>query len=327
MVRAHHQQLAPFDDAFADELEAGLARDFERGYAADQRLIRLTMPGSEWNLDAATMAMEMNRPRQALQIVKSVDLHRPGVLDRWDVFEPITNAYHLAGENEAMLVLLRKDAVRWRNEPFIVVVEMQALSALGRTGEADSLWQTLLHNAPFEKRGDVMWAAWMGAAEMRAHGHADAARHLATEALDSLRLLPDSSAWVDPARSRMEVLREAGRPADALPIARVLSAKNPHEPDLLTIVGALSAQVGDTATARRIQNDLAHWPTNDVKHVLVPRARLAAALGDKAGAVALLHIACDKGCWSFEDLHIAYELDGLRSYPPFKDFLRPKPGF
>ena len=326
-VRARHLHLAPFDAALADVLEAQLAHDIERGFDATQRLRRYVTPGSEWELEAAYMAVHLNRPRMAMEIAKSVDFHRTAVADEWKVFVPITNAYHLAGENEAMLALLRKEAGKWQNAAFVVVVEMQALAALSRPAEADSLWRTLLHNRADERKGIVMWAAWMGASELRAHGSPEAARRLAMEALDSLPTLPASSPFGNPLRWRMQVLREAGRAREALRIARAFAAKNPKEANMAAITASLSAELGDTATARRIEASLAHWPpASDPRGVLIPRARVAAALGDKAGAVALLHAACDKGCDIFEDLHIVLEFDGLRSYPPFRELLRPKPG-
>ena len=51
---------------------------------------------------------------------------------------------------------------------------------------------------------------------------------------------------------------------------------------------------------------------------LIFRARIAAALGDRADAVALLHTACDHGCGPREDLHMMLEFDALRSYPPLE---------
>lgn len=328
MVRARHVRLAPFDDAFASVLEAQLAHDFERAFDVDQRLRRYVTPGSEWDLYAAADAIALNRPSVAMEIVKSVDLHRPLALNHWEVFESVTNAYHLVGENEALLALLRKEGGQYRHAALFVASEMLALAALSRPAEADSLWRTMLHNRPFEEKGIVMWVAWMGAREMRAHGSADAARRLAIEALDSLSTLPASSKFGDPMRWRMQVLREAGRPREAQKIAQAFAAKDPNEANMAAITAALSAELGDTATARRIEARLAHWTVvSDPRDVLLPRARLAAALGNQAAAVALLHAACDRGCLRFEDLHAVLEFDKLRSYPPFQELLRPKPGF
>jgi DNA-binding SARP family transcriptional activator len=327
-VRARHLRLAPFDNAFADVLEAQLAHDFERAFDADQRLRRYVTPGSEWDLYAAADAIALNRPSVAMEIVKSVDLDRPLALNHWEVFESVTNAYHLVGENEALLALLRKEGGQYRHAALFVTSEMLALAALSRPAEADSLWRTMLHNRPFEEKGIVMWVAWMGAREMRAHGSADAARRFAIEALDSLSTLPASSKFGDPMRWRMQVLREAGRPREAQKMAQAFAAKDPHEANMAAITAALSAELGDTATARRIEARLAHWTAvADPRDILLPRARLAAALGNQAAAVALLHAACDRGCARFEDLHAVLEFDGLRSYPPFQELLRPKPGF
>lgn len=327
-VRARHLRLAPFDNAFADVLEAQLAHDFERAFDADQRLRRYVTPGSEWDLYAAADAIALNRPSVAMEIVRSVDLDRPLALNHWEVFESVTNAYHLVGENEALLALLRKEGGQYRHAALFVTSEMLALAALSRPAEADSLWRTMLHNRPFEEKGIVMWVAWMGAREMRAHGSADAARRLANEALDSLSTLPASSKFGDPMRWRMQVLREAGRPREAQKMAQAFAAKDPNDANMAAITAALSAELGDMASARRIEARLAHWTAvSDPRDVLLPRARLAAALGNQAAAVALLHAACDRGCLRFEDLHAVLEFDKLRSYPPFQELLRPKPGF
>ena len=326
-VRQRHLRLAPFDEALADALEAQLAHDLEAALDADQRLRRYVTTGSDWDLDAAAMAIALNRPRIAMEIVKSVDLHRPPALDHWDVFVAIANAHHLAGENAALLALLRKEAGKWQNAALVVVNKMQALAALSRTAEVDSEWRTLLHNRAYEDRAIVMWAAWQGARELRAHGSADAARRLAAEALDSLPTLPGSSKFGNPVQWRMEVLREAGRARDAWPIAIALAARRPKEPYFAATTAVLAAQLGDTGSARRIAARLTDWPAvHDPGNLFIARARVAAALGDQKAAVALLHEACDRGCMMMEDLHIVLDFDGLRSYPPFRELLRPKQG-
>jgi hypothetical protein len=278
-------------------------------------------------VEAAAAAIALNRPREAMEIVKSVDLHRPSALDRWDVFVPISNAYHLAGDDAALLALLRKEAGKWQHAPLVVINEMQALAALGRPAEADSLWRTLLQNRGYESRSLAMWAAMAGASELRAHGSPAAARHLAQEALDSLPTLPATSKFGNPLRWRMEAMREAGRNSDAWPIAQQIFAAHPERLSIATAVAVLQIQRGDTAGGRWTAAHLPKpSPRDDPRDMLFARAQIAATLGDKAGAVALLHQACDHGCAPMEDIHIILEFDGLRDYQPFKDLLRPRDG-
>jgi DNA-binding SARP family transcriptional activator len=324
-VRDHHLRLAPFDEAYASALEASLAHDFERSFEAMQRLRRYVTPGSDWELDAAAAAIALNRPRAAMEIVNSVDLHRAPALDHWDVFVPISNAYHLAGENAALLALLRKEAGKWQHAALVVVNQMQALAALGRPAEADSMWRTLLQNRGTDSRSLAMWAAGAGASELRAHGSPAAARRLAQEALDSLPTLPATSRFGNPLVWRMEVLREAGRESEAFPIAQKLFAEHPHNLNLAATIAVLQIQLGDTARGRWSAAHLPKaLPHDDPRNTLFARARIAATLGDKRGAVALLHQACDHGCLMMEDIHIFLEFDRLRQYQPFQDFLRPR---
>ena len=123
----------------------------------------------------------------------------------------------------------------------------------------------------------------------------------------------------------MQALREAGRDREAWLIAQALSVRHSHDVALAAITGAIAARMGDSASARRIEARLASWSAPPDSHwIRLAQARLSAALGDRDRAVALLHAACDHGCGYFEDIHSDLEFDALRSYPPFREFLRPR---
>jgi hypothetical protein len=53
------------------------------------------------------------------------------------------------------------------------------------------------------------------------------------------------------------------------------------------------------------------------------RARIAAALGDRDGAVGLVRQALGEG-QVYQDVHIIAEFANLRGYSPFDDLMRPK---
>jgi hypothetical protein len=325
LVRAARRRgrLAPFDDALASMLEAQLADDYERTYDAAQRLRRFVVPGSDWELDAAAAAVALNRAKEALEIVRGVNLERASATDHWDVFVPVANAYHLAGENETLLAVLRQTAKRWPRAALVIVAKMEALAALSRPDEARAEWQILLGRREGEPASLAMWAAWQGARELRAHGSPAAARVLAQEALDSFPVLPTSSKFGQPSRWRMQALREAGRDGEALTVAESLSVRQPTDVVLMAIVGAIAARMGDIVKARRMDTIIASTTVEniDLRGRMLAQARLAAALGDRDRAVRLLRSACMHGCPSFEDLHSDLEFDGLRAYPPFVDVL------
>ena len=54
------------------------------------------------------------------------------------------------------------------------------------------------------------------------------------------------------------------------------------------------------------------------------RARIAAALGDRQQAVALLQRAFAEGRPFDMDVHQNMDFESLRDYPPFPDLLKPK---
>ena len=54
------------------------------------------------------------------------------------------------------------------------------------------------------------------------------------------------------------------------------------------------------------------------------RAFIAAALGDRDAAVALLRTAFGQGMTVGEWAHMEPALESLRDYPPFQELIRPK---
>lgn len=328
LVRAHHQRLAPFDEALASEIEASTTGNFERRLDAAQELRKYVAPGSTWDLDAVNTAIALNRPDEAMKIVQGVDLHREAALDHWSVFIDIGNAYHLAGKNSELLEMLRKEVPeKWQNGPLFVAFKILARAALSRPGEVDSVWRLTLRRSDGEGRAGAMWTAVQGAMELRAHGQPDAARKLAQAGLDSITDLPaTSNKFGNPVLWKMHALRLSGHEREALPIARELLSKKPNNFGLLIVNAHLATQLGDTATARSIDARLAAWKgtTEDLRLAQLARARVAAVLGKRDSAVTLLHVVCDHGCWGMEDIHMMPEFNGLLSFRPFLDFLRPR---
>jgi hypothetical protein len=324
-VRRRSRRLAPFDDAYASMLEAQLAGDYEATYEAAQRLRHYVTPGSTWELEAAAAAVALNRAKDALEIVRGIDLERASATDHWDVFVPIANAYHIAGENETLLTVLRQTAKRWPRAALVIVAKMEALAALSRPDDARAEWRALLGRREGEPASLAVWAAWQGARELRAHGSPLAGRALAQEALDSFPALPVTSRFGDPRRWRMEALREAGRDREAFSLAESLAVRHPGDAVLLATLGAIAAKMGNEARGRQIDALLSTWRGNiDPRWLKLAQARVAATLGDRGRAVTLLRSACGHGCPHFEDIHSDLEFDALRIYAPFVELLRPR---
>jgi hypothetical protein len=101
---------------------------------------------------------------------------------------------------------------------------------------------------------------------------------------------------------RLEKLREAG----------------------VSVLGRLAAWRGDRDEARRLSDELAQAdvPPWDRSTVAVWRAEIAAILGERDDAVALLHEASKHG-YNLR-FHASPDFASLRDYPPYQEFMRPK---
>ena len=90
-------------------------------------------------------------------------------------------------------------------------------------------------------------------------------------------------------------------------------------------LGLIAVRRGDRAAADSISASLAER-TGPITPGGVPytRARIAAALGERERAVALLQDAFAQG-WEYSVWdHRSIDFESLRDYPPFQKLLRPK---
>jgi tetratricopeptide (TPR) repeat protein len=105
----------------------------------------------------------------------------------------------------------------------------------------------------------------------------------------------------------------------------VLAQETSDNPSFLGRLGAVSARLGEAARAREISGtlrDLAR-PYLLGQHTY-SRARIAALLGEREEAVRLLWQAVGEGVSFGVGMHADPDLEALRDFPPFQEFIRPK---
>ncbi len=91
------------------------------------------------------------------------------------------------------------------------------------------------------------------------------------------------------------------------------------------ILARLAARRGDPAEAERISQTLTSIDQPYLFGSLtLARAHIAALVGKRADAVALLRRALAEGFPFVYELHSNPDLEALRDYPPFEELLRPK---
>ena len=254
----------------------------------------------------------------------------------------MTGALHQLGQHEEEL----KEARRARGiYPDLLnswACEVRALVALGRLEEVDSLvdeavslpprWGYESCCMPRGTPGLVMLAA---AEELRAHGHRDASLKMANRAADWYRTRTGDEAKRDDNRARHgEALYRAERWMEAKAIFAALAAEKPAYINAKGWLGVIAARQGQSAEAQRISAELGAL---DPKYLYgieaLWQAQIAAILGDKDRAVALLRESVARGGgWSKEREYVSYgfvyphsmDLELLRGYPPFEQLVKPK---
>jgi DNA-binding SARP family transcriptional activator len=340
-LQAKRDRLAPFDQALLDHQAANHRVDREEAYRTGHRVVELS-PDSDWMYKLAAAALDVNRPREALDLLLRVDLERGWVKD-WQLYWVVlADARHLAGDHEGELEDIRGRRARPPEgvidpETGLLSEEMVALAALGR---AEELNQTL---DEYLARPQT-WPWWpatvmrMLAEELRAHGHEDAAQSMVERTLAFYEALsaderaagPQEEIAV-PARIRAMVLSAVDRREESGDIWAAIADSLPRS-DLAWaaahgIVGAISAQLGDRVEALRRFELVAEFespaPLWDYL-VAYWQARIMAQLGDRRRAVALLREAFARGQIFSTGFHRDRWLAPLRGYPPFEELMRPK---
>jgi hypothetical protein len=94
---------------------------------------------------------------------------------------------------------------------------------------------------------------------------------------------------------------------------------------VLVYLGVSAARLGDTASAERYAARLAaiRRPYTFGRPAFA-RARIAAALGRRDDAVALLREAESQGLHAAREAHVAPELAALRGYAPYDELVKAK---
>ena len=282
---------------------------------ASQRA-RLVSETSPYQISAASAAMWANHPADAAaqleRIDPAVDLDWMPDANHGDYWGNLINAYHLLGRYGDELAATRR--LDQPDDLNGIMDRAQALAGLERSSDAlrvmdSSLsrpWEPDLSNgmAPNmdgreEYRSSAAWVILWTMRELDVHGSAGAARIAAAH----------GATWCDGRpphdRSAPEIrffkalfLEESGAFDSAQAIMRGLVAEDSSNVAFRGIMAGLAAERGDTATAHRLDDWLAHRSSDeDSWGPTYYRARVATLLGRPADAVALVRTSLELGAW------------------------------
>jgi len=217
---------------------------------------------------------------------------------------------------------------RWRDSANAQwqIVRGRALSALGREHEVMDLLRSTTRGS-----ADLVAVPQLTiAGELAAHGHAATAMAVAESILVRLELLPATDwereqniAWANRLLGRTAPEREA--------LERIVRS-DADTLSKLEAMGRIAVLLADTAQAVRIDGILQQESNRPLRSPIVrgqqilARAHIAAGLGGREQAVALLRDASTRGLLELGPSHAFHAdplLSPLRGYPPFDALLVP----
>jgi Tfp pilus assembly protein PilF len=294
--------------------------------AAEYEAARCTAqeaPGSDVaKRELAILAYQLNRPGEAIEHLRELDPDR-GYMKHCDCYWPVlTQSYHMLGDYVAELDAARQGRQRYPESLHYLYHEAIALAALGRLDDVAAMLEAMRSLPSQEALG-----RWLGqvAVSLRTHGGRVAAQEVFEESIAWYQSRPQDTE--DSRAELAELVYQAERWDDAQRLYEGLAGEYAENTTYLAALGKLAARRGDRDEALRISEELrsVELALLEPRHTLW-RAEIAALLGDRAGAMTLLQQAVGlgvnlgHGIW----LHYDVELESLRDYPPFQEFLRPK---
>jgi hypothetical protein len=308
-------------------LQADLNGDLWARLRAARELMSLTPASVEGYTLAASSALFVNRPREAVTILSQIDPDRGLLLVAPFYWINQAPALHRLGDHAAEIASARRGLRRF---PDRFWTHLDLLLGLAAQGDVEALRRELprvTRDDPAAGLGErqKMLYVWR---ELRGHGHAKAAA-------DWLARLPTQPGATVSDTSLAATLLEgdlhsaAGDWEAAYRIYAAGVARYPGRPILLGRLGTAAVHTGDSAEARLADRALAALNRPYLfGSQTYARARIAAALGDRAGAVQLLQLAWAQGRpLTFddrenEDVHADPEFDSLRDFLPFQMLTR-----
>jgi len=321
IVNRSRDLLSSFDRELLSWLFASRRGDLQETWRISREL---SQHSTKLKYQFANEAIGVNRPREAVAALESIDPTK-GFMKQWvPYWSQLTEARHIIGDHGSELTDARRAREQHPDNRQTLLLELQALAALGRSDEVRMLLDEVLTLPPRASWGHA-WEAAVAGAELQAHGHTEVAVEFFQLALDRLRNhFPNTGQSAGYQYNVGRLLVWSGQYYEARSVFLGLRAANPDNVDYAGHLAGVSARLGDVAAASRISDELAAFEQPTVGYRTRWRARIAALIGERERAVELLRQSFNEGLGYGIILHRDPDLESLRHDPVFQEFMRPK---
>lgn len=313
-------ELSPYEGYRLDQLIATANGDVEAAYHATRQAISIS-PEFGPVFDGAAYAIALNRPQEAIEAMQTIDTSR--VLIGWTLYwELLTAAKHMLGEHDEELSDALMARALYPDSLPVLFAEARARAALGDT---DGLQE--LTNASIQLGVQPGWTAGgllrtIGE-ELIAHGKAEAGREILAQAINWYQNRP---AEEKEARryGLASTLLSAGRVDEAIALLELPGQKDPDRIFGLGALGVAKGLRGDRADAEIISAQLGEINSPYLfGSISLWQAQIAASLGNKEQAMAILRQSISEGTGMGDWIHRDPAFRSLHDHPPFQALLQP----
>lgn len=319
VLEARRERLSPYDDNRLTLLGAMLDGDGERALRAARRGLEMG-PASRSSYAVALIAVSLNRPLEAKEVLEAVDPDLGGMRGWAQYWTQLSHARHLLGDFEGDYEAATSMRERYPERRVASVLQARALAASGDTARLARLLDEVSSMSP-----NTYWsyggALIVAGEELAVHGF----RELAAPYWEQAAAWLDTQLERDPGRREHRywlgtAYYDMGRFDDAREVFAGLVVDHPDRIDYRGLAALAIAQDGDAAAARAM---LGSRPRYDPGDYLSYLARIEAVVGTEAQAISLFSEALEEGVDGFPWLHASAfrDLWALRDHPQFAQLL------
>ncbi len=317
------EELDPITEMFIIDYAGALLRgDREGQYRAQRRAADLH--GTTWfNYSIALNANRINRPKEAIEKLKALNLDDPFVNDWLGYWNNLTLAYHTLGLHKQELKEARRSRQLNPERMGTLWYEIRALSALGKIDEIN---RAIEESFTFPPQSWTQGELMRDTGELlRAHGYLEASFQILNRSLKWYEGRPQEEKNTRDHRYAIAgILYYLEKWEESYELFVKLYDERPDSITNLGYLGILAARMGDKEEAKRISEEL--------KNIDRPYlhgsntywcARIATLLGDKEQAVELIRDSLAEGR-TYSILYWNIDFESLEDYPPFVELKKPR---
>lgn len=304
LLESRRSRLSPWEAAMLDHHRATSRFEYAAAHEALGAALRYGHD-QPWILRRVELATLLDRPREVLRMLTAMDSATDWLASHEKRYWGMKGrALHRLGRYEHELEVAERRLAADPLDASAAWMQLRAFAGLGKRDRVED-WISLSGSRP----------ALIG--ELRAHGFDDLADSLITVNLAELDAVPPTSHVEEWRYERGLALMGLDRLEEAKSLFEGIGPDQPRHLDALGELGVIYARQGQSRKAADASAALERIEEEAWR--LTQQARIAAALGDRDGAIRLLRRLPIQGY-----LHPEIEFASLRDYPPYEELLRPR---